>query len=98
MKKNYWLKTAAGGKPSASLTLVMVTYTVVMLWLLLSIFVNPFGLTIAPFNASEAMLVLSPILMLYFGRRQTDVKEQEAQNKQAAQVVQQNNVNVGEAD
>ena len=77
---NLWIKNTKGEK-SASLTLVVVAFTVIMLHMTISIFVNPFGLTIHPFNASEAMLVLAPLLGLYFGRRHTDVKEQEVQLK-----------------
>ena len=68
---NFWIKNT-GGKPSASLTLVMVAFTVVMVWMVVSIFVNPFGIQTVPFNASEAMIVLTPLLGLYFGRRHTE--------------------------
>ena len=68
---NFWIKNTEG-KPSASLTLVMVAFTVVMAWMTLSIFVNPFGIQTVPFNATEAMIVLSPLLATYFGRRYTD--------------------------
>jgi hypothetical protein len=74
-----WIKNTKG-EPSASLTLVIITFTVVMLWLVLSIFTTPFGLTIAPFNASEAMMVLSPLLLNYWGRRNTDAKSPNNQN------------------
>ena len=67
---SYWIKNTEG-KPSASLTLVMVAFTIVMLWMTLSIFVNPFGIATVQFNASEAMIVLSPLLATYFGRRYT---------------------------
>lgn len=81
MKKTYWIRTADGGKPSSSLTLVIVTWAVIMLWLITSIFAPMFGLTMLTFNASEAMLVLSPILLNYYGRRHTDAKSDEAQMK-----------------
>lgn len=77
---SHWIKNTQG-KPSASLTFVTVTFAIVMLHMLVSIFVNPFGLAINPFNASEAMIVLSPLLALYFGRRHTDLKETEVQLK-----------------
>ena len=66
--------TNTKGEKSVSLTLVLITFTVVILWMILSIFVNPFGLTIMPFDASEAMIVLTPMLGLYWGRRNTDAK------------------------
>jgi len=68
---NFWIKNTQG-TPSASLTLVMIAFTVIMTWMTLSIFVNPFGIQTVPFNATEAMLVLSPLLMTYFGRRYTE--------------------------
>jgi len=70
-----WLKNT-NGQESASLTLVIIAFTIVMFWMTLSIFVNPFGIEVVPFNAADAMLVLSPLLATYFGRRYTaDVGE-----------------------
>jgi hypothetical protein len=69
----HWIKNTKG-EPSASLTLVIVAFTVVMLWMVASIFITPW-VAIMPFNASEAMLVLTPLLGLYWGRRRTDVDE-----------------------
>lgn len=71
MKLNLWLKNTKG-EPSASLTMVAVAFTVVMLWLIFFIFAAALPFTIAPFVASEAMMVLTPLLGLYFGRRFTD--------------------------
>ena len=87
MKKTYWIRTADTGKPSSTLTLVIVTWAVVMLWLVASIFAPMFGLSILTFNASEAMLVLSPILLNYYGRRHTDAKADEAQLKHSKKEV-----------
>ena len=70
---NFWIKNTKGEK-SASLTLAVVAFVVVMLWMVLSIFTIP-GILIAPFDASEAMMVLTPLLGLYWGRRNTDVKD-----------------------
>lgn len=47
----------------------------------LGIFVNPFGWAINPFPASEYMIILSPLLATYFGRRYTDHKENEVSLK-----------------
>jgi hypothetical protein len=80
MKKTYWLKNTKG-EPSASLTLIVVAFTLIMLHMALSIFVKPFGLDINPFDAGEAMMILTPLLGLYWGRRNTDVKETEIQLK-----------------
>jgi hypothetical protein len=71
---NFWIKNTKGEK-SASLTLVVVAFSVMMLHMIASIFVNPFGIAIAPFQAAEAMMVLGPLLGLYWGRRNTDAKE-----------------------
>lgn len=75
-----WLKNTKG-EPSASLTLIVVAFSIIMLHMLASIFVNPFGIVITSFDAAESMMVLTPLLMLYFGRRHTDVKEKETQLK-----------------
>jgi len=77
---SYWIKNTKG-EPSASLTLVMVSFTVIILWMTLSIFVNPFGIQTVPFNATEAMIVLSPLLATYFGRRYTEQQQELPQNK-----------------
>jgi len=73
---NIWIKNTKDEK-SASLTLVVVAFSVIMLHMVASIFVNPFGIAIAPFEAAEAMMVLAPLLGLYWGRRSTEVKEKE---------------------
>lgn len=77
---NFWIKNTKGEK-SASLTLVVVAFSVIMLHMIASIFVNPFGIAITPFQAAEAMLVLTPLLGLYWGRRNTDVKEREVDSR-----------------
>jgi len=77
---NIWIRNTKGEK-SASLTLVVVAFTAIMLHMILSIFVNPFGIVITPFKAAEAMLVLTPLLGLYWGRRNTDTKEKEIELK-----------------
>jgi len=55
----------------------MVTFSVIILHMVASIFVNPFGIAIVPFEAAEAMIILGPLLGLYWGRRNTDVKDKE---------------------
>lgn len=70
----YWVKNTKGEK-SASLTMVIVAFIAIMFWMVLSVFVKPFGLEVMPFDASGAMMVLSPLLGLYWGRRNTDVQE-----------------------
>jgi hypothetical protein len=77
---NFWIRNTRSEK-SASLTLVIVAFSVIMLHMLLSIFVSPLGIAITPFQAAESMLVLTPLLGLYWGRRNTDAKEKEAELK-----------------
>lgn len=62
------------GKPSASFTMVIVGFTVVTLWLLLSIVEKIAGFQIRPFNGSESALFLGPLYTLYFGRRGQELK------------------------
>jgi len=73
------IKNTAGEK-SISVTMVIVTFIVTMIWMVLSIFVKPFGLEVTPFDATQAMTVLSPLLALYWGRRHTDSKSTNNQN------------------
>lgn len=65
-----WLKNTQG-EPSASLTMSVISFLVVTLWLLAWLIATPFGAPVPPFDAGTAMAYLSPILALYFGRRWT---------------------------
>lgn len=57
------------GQKSSSFTMMIVSFTVVTLWLLLST-VEGFGnIKIRAFSGSDAMAYLTPILALYWGRR-----------------------------
>lgn len=66
-----WLKNTDGNQ-SASFTMMIVAYAVVTLWLLLSIATKLGPVTIRPFSGTEAMAYLTPILALYWGRRQQE--------------------------
>jgi hypothetical protein len=70
-----FLKNTAGEK-SASLTMMIIGFIVVTLWLLVSIVSKIGHLEIRPFSSSEAMSFLVPLMTLYFGRRFTDGKNQ----------------------
>jgi hypothetical protein len=59
------------GEPSASLTMVMVSFLIVSSWLVLWIVASAFHIPIPPFDATSAMAYLTPQLGLYFGRRYT---------------------------
>lgn len=69
-----FLLTDTNGKKSLSFTMSVVAFTVVMFWLVLSIFTKVGHFEIRPFSGSDAMAVLGPVLSLYFGRRYTDGK------------------------
>lgn len=62
------------GKPSGSFTMAIIGFSVVTLWLLLSIFSKIGNIDIRAFDAGQATAYLSPLLTLYFGRRYTDGK------------------------
>jgi hypothetical protein len=64
------------GKPSASFTMVFLTFNVSLLWFFLSIIEGIGPLKVRPFDAGQAMTFLTPLLGLYFGRRFTDLKSQ----------------------
>jgi hypothetical protein len=68
-----WIKNTSGQK-SASLTFVSVGFTVVTLWLLVSIVSKIGHIEIRQFDAGTGMGYLTPLLALYFGRRWTDGK------------------------
>lgn len=59
------------GEPSASLTMVMVSFLIVSAWLILWIVASAFHIPVPPFDATSAMAYLTPQLGLYFGRRYT---------------------------
>ncbi len=69
---NLWIKNTSGS-PSASLTMMIVAFTAIMLWFVLSIVqkVGPFA--IRPFSGTESMAVFAPLAALYFGRRQQEL-------------------------
>jgi len=60
------------GRPSASFTMMIIAFTVVTLWLFVSIVEEAFGIQIREFSGSEAMSYFTPIATLYFSRRWTD--------------------------
>ena len=64
------------GKHSASYTMMIATFLVVLLWLLLSIFAKLGHIEIRAFSGAEAMQMLSHLYFLYFGRRYTDTKNE----------------------
>lgn len=61
-------------KPSASFTVMFVTFNITMLWFLLSIFEGFGSVKIRPFDFSGASMLLGIVFSLYFSRRYTDQK------------------------
>jgi hypothetical protein len=68
---NLWIKNTSG-QSSASLTFATIGFFVVTLWLLLSIVAKVGHVDIRQFDSAAAMGYLSPLLLLYFGRRHSD--------------------------
>lgn len=60
------------GRPSASFTMMIIAFTVVTVWLFVSIVEQAWGLHIRQFSGAEAMSYFTPIATLYFSRRWTD--------------------------
>jgi len=63
------------GRPSASFTMMIISFVVITLWLIASIFEELWGIKIRPFDAASATAYFSPLMLLYFGRRWSDSKE-----------------------
>lgn len=59
------------GKPSVSLTMVTISFVVVMLWLVFWLVGSTFGLTVPAFDVATAIGLLMPVMSLYFGRKMT---------------------------
>lgn len=60
------------GKPSASFTIMFLTFNAILIWLLLSIFEGIGQIKVRAFDAGQAMTLFTPLAALYFGRRYTD--------------------------
>ncbi len=67
---HWYLLTNTDGKKSISFTMVFFGFGAVTLWLLLSMAEQLLGINIREFSGSEAMMFLSPIFAIYFGRKQ----------------------------
>ncbi len=64
------------GKPSVSFTMLIICFSIVMIWLLLSIFEGFGSVKIRQFDFPGVTLFLSSFFGLYFGRRWTDLKKE----------------------
>lgn len=73
-------KDPVTGDPSLSATLVFVTFTVVIVkWLIGGISV--WGRTLGPVTTTEIDAWLTPVFLLYFGRKATNATESVAMAK-----------------
>lgn len=68
------LLSDSSGKPSLSFSMLIVAFSILMLWLALSVFEEIGGIPVRDFDGTTAMEVLSPLAALYFGRRWTGAK------------------------
>lgn len=57
------------GKPSYSLTMVVMAFLATLLWFILSIFTHIKGFDIRAFDGGAAMAFLSPLLLNYYGSK-----------------------------
>lgn len=64
------------GKPSVSFTMLIICFSIVMIWLLLSIFEGFGSVKIRQFDFPGVTLFLSSFFALYFGRRWTGLKKE----------------------
>lgn len=80
---NIFLKNDQG-KPSVSLTMTVISFTAVTLWLIVWITGASFGLSVPPFDAMTAMGYLTPLLTLYFGRRFTSTMDYKNQKSEVS--------------
>lgn len=69
------LLKASDGKPSVSFTMMVISFVVITLWLVASIFEEIAGMKIRVFDAASATAYFGPLAALYFGRRYTDSKD-----------------------
>jgi len=66
---HWYLFKNTDGKKSLSYTMLVIAFSAITLWFILSMTEEISGLKIRPFSGSEAMLYFSPIATLYFSRK-----------------------------
>lgn len=76
----FWMKNSKG-EASASLTFMSVAFVVTTLVYILSIFETLGPITIRNFDVAAAGVYFVPLLSLYFGRRFTQARYSESNNK-----------------
>lgn len=65
----------SNGEKSSSLTMAIVSFVVITLWLVFWLIGNSAGLSVPEFDSATAMAYFTPIAGLYFGRRATETWE-----------------------
>ena len=71
----FWIKDPKNDKPSVSLTLLIVGFfTVLAKFLLSGVLVGT--VTFGELSAADFGIAISPLAMLYWGRRSSDKKEE----------------------
>jgi len=76
----WYLLNDSDGKKSVSYTMLVITFTVLTVWLTLSMFTKVFHVDIREFDPSGASIWFAPIATLYFSRKwhtaQVDARRQ----------------------
>ena len=75
------LITKTNGKKSHSLTMAWVSFAIVCLWLILSIFESVAGIKIRAFDPMVSSAFLIPMLANYFGGKWLDSQRKEGEEK-----------------
>jgi len=75
----YWVKDAKG-RASVSTTLVLIAFIATTVAYILSIVSKIGPVEIRAFDVGAAGVYLSPLLLLYFGRRATEAKTESSKN------------------
>lgn len=65
----------SGGRESASFTMTFIAFNLVALWLLLWLGSGLIPFVIPPFNGTDAMAFLAPVMANYFIRRNQEKTE-----------------------
>lgn len=77
--------TDSSGNKSISLTLALIAFAVTTAWVGVSAFEEIGGIKIRPFDAGVCAAYLTPVLMLYWGRRNTAAKTDTVSAKDGAE-------------
>ena len=71
----FWVKNATTGSASVSTTFVLIAFLLTSLSFVMNMFEGQiFGFTLRPFDVGAVNSYLTPMILLYFGRRFTEAK------------------------